>query len=138
MPHLRTRERVFGSLAVLAAFIGGVGLVLLSIFDTKRHVSLHRLFLLIYMIGVAFSALFTIVEVRLGPLFRFILYSCIQFRWISKDYHYVRTLKRGYIAKALIAGALIILAIAFGITLYKATTQNAGGLFVLFLLRCID
>lgn len=62
-PIMRRRERVFGALAVLGSFIGGMGLILLSIFDTKRHPSLHRLFLLIFMIGVALSALFTIAEV---------------------------------------------------------------------------
>lgn len=63
MPHLRTRERIFGSLAVFGSFVGGVGLVLLSIFDTKRHPSLHRGFLLLFMIGVAISAIFTTIEV---------------------------------------------------------------------------
>lgn len=63
MPHLRTRERIFGSLAVFGSFVGGVGLILLSIFDTKRHSTLHRGFLLIFIVGVAISAIFTIAEV---------------------------------------------------------------------------
>jgi len=109
MPNMRTRERVFGSLAVLGAFIGGTGLILLSIFDTKRHVSLHRLFLLIFMVGVALSAIFSVVE----------------YRWISKEFHYVRTLRLGYLAKAIIAGVLIVLAFAFGVALYKSTEAGA-------------
>ncbi|KAJ7593408.1 Frag1/DRAM/Sfk1 [Mycena floridula] len=109
MPNMRTRERVFGSLAVLGAFIGGAGVILLSIFDTKRHTSLHRLFLLIFMLGVALSALFSVIE----------------YRWISKEFHYVRTLRIGYLAKAIIAGILIVLSIAFGIALYKSTEVGA-------------
>lgn len=64
MPNMRTRERVFGTLAVLSSLVGGAALILLAVFDTKRYVTLHRLFLLIFMLGVVLSALFTIVEVR--------------------------------------------------------------------------
>ncbi|KAK7454435.1 hypothetical protein VKT23_011191 [Stygiomarasmius scandens] len=110
MPNMRTRERVLGTMAVLGSFIGGTGLILLSIFDTKRFSTLHRLFLLIFMIGVALSAIFTIAE----------------YRWISKDFRGVRELKTGYWMKAIIAGILIILAIAFAVTLFKNT--NVGGI----------
>jgi len=60
----RTRERVFGWLSVGSAFIGGCGLILLSVFDTKRYTTEHRLFLLIFILGVGFSAIFTCIEVR--------------------------------------------------------------------------
>ena len=63
---MRRRERVFSSLAILGSFIGGAGLILLSIFDTARHQSLHRVFLLLFIIGVGLSAVFTIIEVRLA------------------------------------------------------------------------
>lgn len=65
VPNMRTREKVFSVLSTIFAGIGGAGLILLSVFDTKRHSTLHRLFLLIFMVGVAFSALFTCIEVRL-------------------------------------------------------------------------
>ena len=64
LPNMRRRERVMSILAILGALIGGLGLVLLSIFDTRRHSRLHRVFLLIFMVGVAISAVFTIAEVR--------------------------------------------------------------------------
>ncbi|EIN03782.1 hypothetical protein PUNSTDRAFT_139307 [Punctularia strigosozonata HHB-11173 SS5] len=104
IPNMRRREKVFNWLAVLGAFIGGAGLILLTIFDTKRHTSLHRVFLLVFMVGVALSAIFTILE----------------YRWISKDFGEIRKLKATYLAKALIAGILIILAIVFAVFL----TQN--------------
>ncbi|KAK1219368.1 hypothetical protein PQX77_017892 [Marasmius sp. AFHP31] len=105
---MRTRERVTSTIAVLGSFIGGCGLILLSVFDTKRHSSLHRLFLLIFMLGVAISAIFTIIE----------------YRWLSKDYWGVRELRAMYKAKAIIASILIILAIAFGVTLYTGRDQT--------------
>lgn len=62
---MRRRETVFSVLAVLGSVLGGAGLILLSIFDTKRHPSLHRVFLLLFMVGVALSAFFTCIEVCL-------------------------------------------------------------------------
>jgi len=100
--HMRRRERVFAWLAVLGSIIGAAGLILLSIFDTKRHTSLHRVFLLVFMVGVALSAIFSIIE----------------YRWLSKDFHGSRRLRKAYILKGLIAGLLIILAIAFAGALY--------------------
>ena len=61
---MRRRERVLSCLAIVASFVGGMGLLLLSIFDTKRHPSLHRVFLLVFIVGVGFSAIFTIAEVN--------------------------------------------------------------------------
>jgi hypothetical protein len=60
---MRRREKVFNALAVLGSVVGGAGLILLSIFDTKRHMQLHRGFLLMFMVGVALSAIFTCIEV---------------------------------------------------------------------------
>ena len=60
---MRKREFAFSYLAILGSVIGGAGLILLSCFDTKRHPSLHRVFLLVFIVGVALSALFTIAEV---------------------------------------------------------------------------
>ena len=105
---MRRREKLFSTLAVLGSFIGGAGLILLSIFDTGRHRSLHRVFLLVFIIGVGLSAIFTIVE----------------YRWINKDYDGQRELRIAYIAKGFIAIVLIIFAIVFAITLY--TTENVG------------
>jgi hypothetical protein len=105
---MRRRESIFGWLAVLGSVIGAAGLILLSIFDTKRHTSLHRLFLLIFMVGVALSAIFIIIE----------------FRWISKDFGGARRLRKAYVMKGVIAGLLIVLAIAFGATLYADGTTT--------------
>ncbi|CDO74984.1 hypothetical protein BN946_scf184945.g56 [Trametes cinnabarina] len=107
--NMRRRERVLAILSIIFAFIGMCGLILLSIFDTKRHPSLHRVFLLVFIVGVGLSAIFTIVE----------------YRWISHDFVEIKKLKKAYIAKGLIAGILILLAIAFAITLFQATDPGA-------------
>ncbi|KAG6888929.1 hypothetical protein C0995_004942 [Termitomyces sp. Mi166 len=106
---MRRRELVFSCLAILGSFIGGLGLILLSIFDTKRYTSAHRSFLLVFIVGVALSAIFTVIE----------------YRWISHDFLEAHELKIAYIMKASIASILIMLAIAFAVTLFKST--DAGG-----------
>jgi len=100
---------VFSSFAILGSFIGGCGLILLSIFDTKHFPTLHRVFLLVFMVGVGLSAIFTVIE----------------YRWISKDFVELRKLRIAYIVKGIVAGILILLAIAFAVALYKATDVAA-------------
>lgn len=108
LPNMRRRERVFSVLSIIGCLIGGVGLILLSIFDTKRHMKAHRGFLLIFMVGVALSALFTILE----------------FRWLNKAHaRRSRRLKLSYIAKGIIAGILVLLAIAFGACLARSVND---------------
>ena len=63
LPNARGREKVMSFLAILGSIIGGAGVILLSIFDTKRHMQLHRVFLLVFIVGVALSAIFTVAEV---------------------------------------------------------------------------
>ena len=60
---MRRRERILSTFAILGSIIGGAGLILLSIFDTEHHHSAHRTFLLVFIVGVGLSAIFTIVEV---------------------------------------------------------------------------
>ena len=101
VPHMRRIEKVFSILAVLGSVMAAAGLILLSVFDTKRYVTLHRVFLFVFMLGVAISAIFTVVE----------------FRWISKGYSEIRALKKAYKMKLMLVIILIILAVAFGVTL---------------------
>nr|GAT50192.1 predicted protein [Mycena chlorophos] len=108
VPTMRRRQEVYGVLATVGAFIGGAGLILLSVFDTKRFPHLHRVFLLVFMAGVAISALFTVVE----------------YRWLSKDYEFLRELRIAYVVKGVFVLVLVALAIAFGVLL--ETNLNAG------------
>ncbi len=48
-----------------------------------------------------------------------------QYRWISRDFVEIRKLHASYLAKGIIAGILILLAIVFAVLLFTAT--DAGG-----------
>jgi len=61
--YARQREKILSILAIIGSFIAGTALILLSIFDTGRYRSAHRAFLLVFIIGVALSAIFTVLEV---------------------------------------------------------------------------
>jgi uncharacterized membrane protein len=61
--HGRTSERVLAITALIGAVIGGAGLILLSGFDTMRYSILHRIFLAVFMFGVALSAILTMIQV---------------------------------------------------------------------------
>jgi len=60
-------EKVLSGLSMGFALIGTAGLILLSIFDTKRHHTLHDIFLLLFIAGYVISAVFICWEYqRLG------------------------------------------------------------------------
>ncbi|KAG6918641.1 hypothetical protein DXG01_012760 [Tephrocybe rancida] len=109
---MRRRELTLSILAIFGSLIGAAGLILLTVFDTLRYPTAHRIFLLVFIVGVALSAIFTVIE----------------YRWISKGFREVRKLKIAYIMKAVIAGILILLAIAFAVTLFLA--PDVGGMSV--------
>jgi len=71
IPGKRKAGRVCGIFAILGAFIGGSGLILLSVLDTAQYPTLHRVFLLVFMVGVVMSAIFTVVEVSTIPYLKF-------------------------------------------------------------------
>lgn len=48
-----------------------------------------------------------------------------QYRWISHDFYEIRKLKLAYRVKGVIATLLILLAVAFAVTLYKAVNVGA-------------
>jgi len=108
LPAQRKSERVLSYCAVGGATLGGIGLILLSIFDTLRFTMLHRIFLFIFMLGVTLSAIFTVIEYRL----------------LSHTYDSYRVLRRSYMAKGIISALLVILAIVFAVMLFR--TDTAG------------
>lgn len=67
VPNSTRGEKILSGLTIFWALIGTVGLILLSIFDTARHPSLHDLFLGFFIIGYLLSAIFVCWEYqRLG------------------------------------------------------------------------
>jgi hypothetical protein len=107
---IRRLERTLDALSLVAGLVGAVCLVLLAAFDTHRHPSLHRLFLLLFMMGVVFSALFTTVEYRrLGKTFT-------QHTVLGWSYRF----KQGIVAVE------VALSVAFGVTMYRKLHDTAA------------
>ncbi|KAF2456719.1 Frag1/DRAM/Sfk1 family-domain-containing protein [Lineolata rhizophorae] len=64
-------QRILSVVSIFTAIAGGVGLILLSIFDTLRHPTLHNAFLGLFIVGYIISAIATCAEYqRLGIHFR--------------------------------------------------------------------
>ncbi|KYK54330.1 uncharacterized protein DCS_06287 [Drechmeria coniospora] len=62
-----TGEKILVLLSIFFAIVGTCGLILLSVFDTLRYPRLHVLFLLLFILGYLFSAIFICWEYqRLG------------------------------------------------------------------------
>jgi len=108
LPARRRSEKVLSYCAIGGAAIGGLGLILLSILDTLRHTTLHRVFLFVFMLGVTLSAIFTVVE----------------YRMLSHTYDSYAKLRRTYIAKGLISAVLVVLAFIFGGLLGASSTAG--------------
>lgn len=69
--NISMTEKVLSGLSMVFALVGTAGLILLSIFDTLRHPTLHDIFLLLFVVGYVVSAIFICWEYqRLGTHFR--------------------------------------------------------------------
>lgn len=67
VPNTTTGEKVLSGLTIAWAVVGTAGLILLSIFDTLHHPSLHDVFLGLFIVGYLLSAIFICWEYqRLG------------------------------------------------------------------------
>lgn len=71
VPNTSAFQKTMSGLSMAFAVLGTAGLILLSIFDTLRHPNLHDIFLLLFIAGYIFSAIFVCAEYqRLGVHFR--------------------------------------------------------------------
>ncbi|OQO13077.1 hypothetical protein B0A48_02541 [Cryoendolithus antarcticus] len=69
--NYRTSEKILSGFAIAFAIIGGIALILLTVFDTRRHHSIHITCLFIFIAGYIISAVFICAEYqRLGVLYR--------------------------------------------------------------------
>lgn len=70
-PNTSWTQKIFSIIAIIAGIAGALGLILLSIFDTYRHPTLHDHFLILFIVGYVVSAIFVCAEYqRLGIHFR--------------------------------------------------------------------
>jgi len=104
-----TGQKILAGFSIAFAFIGALGLILLTIFDVKRHKTQHDIFLALFIGGYVVSAIFICAEYqRLGVLFR--------------EY---RILRLSFWMKLFFIVVEIALAIAFGV-LNRSKMWNAA------------
>jgi len=109
----RKRSKWLAYLSVVAAFIGAMGLILLSGFDTDRYPTLHDAFLAVFIIGVILSAIFTILE------YHFLLRS---------PHINSRILRYSFYGKIVVFVVELALAIAFGVCLRSDNLYDTGAI----------
>lgn len=107
---LRRRESVFSMLAIIAGFIAGLALSLLSIFDTDNHHNAHWTFTVIFIVGVFINAVFFSLEIN--SLYR--------------GYPNIRALRRSRNSKLVIASIGIVLAIVMAILMGSCSDDCSG------------
>ncbi|KAH6606334.1 fk506 suppressor sfk1 [Trichoderma cornu-damae] len=56
VPNTTRKEKILSIVSIFFAIIGTAGLILLTIFDTHRHHTLHDIFLLLFIAGYILSA----------------------------------------------------------------------------------
>ncbi|KAI9674526.1 MAG: hypothetical protein M1817_001864 [Caeruleum heppii] len=106
-----TAQRVLVVLSIICALVGTFGLILLSIFDTLRYPSIHRLFLLLFMLGYVLSAIFV----------------CWEYQRLGVRYRQHRVLRLSFWIKLAFIIVEFALAIGFGYCLYREIT-SAGAI----------
>ncbi|KAG8801599.1 hypothetical protein FRC17_006605 [Serendipita sp. 399] len=110
LPAQRKSEIRLSYSAIGGSVLGGLGLILLSGFDTMRYTTLHRVFLFVFMLGIVLSGIFTVIE----------------YRFLSKSYDSYHKIRRSYIAKGIICVVLVALAILFTTFLSMGRSVRAG------------
>lgn len=103
-------QKILSICSIIAAIVGAAGLILLTIFDTRRHPHLHRVFLGLFIGGYIVSAIFICAEYqRLGVTFR-------QYKILAASFW----IKLGFI---LVEIALVV---AFGVMSYQVKYNTAA------------
>ncbi|KAI9046542.1 hypothetical protein LZ554_009288 [Drepanopeziza brunnea f. sp. 'monogermtubi'] len=98
-----TMEKVLSWLSMVFALIGTAGLILLSIFDTLRHPTLHDVFLLLFIAGYVVSAIFI----------------CWEYQRLGIKYREHAILRASFWIKLAFIGIEVALAIAFAVCSFK-------------------
>ncbi|KAL2177921.1 Frag1/DRAM/Sfk1 family-domain-containing protein [Thermothelomyces heterothallicus CBS 202.75] len=96
-PNTRTREKVLSGLTIVFAIVGTAGLILLSIFDTARHPTLHDIFLFLFIVGYVLSAIFI----------------CWEYWHLGRTHRETRILRLSFYIKLVFIVVEVVLAVAF-------------------------
>ncbi|KAK9895155.1 hypothetical protein P389DRAFT_190468 [Cystobasidium minutum MCA 4210] len=107
---VRRRAKYYGLLAMVFGFIGGLGLLLLAIFNVRDHGTLHWSFAITFIVGVGISSLF----------------QSLQIFCLMQDHRHHQHLARNLYTKLFIVIAAIAFAIAFAATYLVCGGKTAG------------
>lgn len=97
-------------LSIIFALFGGIALVLLAVYDTDEYTRLHRLFLLLFMLGYILSAIFV----------------CWQFQRLGVRHRQLRHLRMSFWTKLAFIIIELALAIGFGVCLYRGLVEEGA------------
>jgi len=107
-PNTSWWQKTWSLISILGAIVGAAGLILLSIFDTLRHPSLHDVFLGVFILGYVVSAIFI----------------CAEYQRLGIHYREHRILRISFWVKLAFILLEVGLAIAFGVTLHNGNNNS--------------
>lgn len=108
--NVSTIEKVLSGLSMAFALLGTTGLILLSIFDTRSHHTLHDIFLLLFIVGYVVSAIFI----------------CWEYQRLGAKYREHRILRASFWIKLAFILIEIVLAVAFAACNFRKAWNAAG------------
>jgi len=112
-PNTSVFQKVCSILSIIAAIIGGAGLILLTIFDNVNHDNLHTAFLAVFILGFIVSAIFI----------------CAEYQRLGIHYREHRILRISFWIKLAFIIVEIGLAIGFGVSLKSGDrSRNTAGI----------
>ncbi|KAK3327373.1 Frag1/DRAM/Sfk1 family-domain-containing protein [Cercophora scortea] len=109
VPNTTRAEKILSALVIACAVVGTAGLILLSVFDTANHPRLHDIFLLLFIAGYIFSAIFI----------------CWEYQRLGMKYREHRVLRVSFWIKLVFVLVEVVLAIAF-VSCTFTSHYNAG------------
>jgi len=108
--NYKAHEKILSAFAIIFAIIGAAGLILLTIFDERRHGRVHGAMLVVFIVGYWISAIFICAEYqRLGIRYREYSILALSF-WIKLAFIFVE----------------LGLVIAFGVLNYQKRYNTAS------------
>ncbi|KAL2760583.1 hypothetical protein ACRALDRAFT_2024535 [Sodiomyces alcalophilus JCM 7366] len=110
VPNASTGEKILTILSIVCAIVGGVGWILLAVFDTYNYTRLHRVFLLFFIIGYLLSAIFI----------------CWQYQRLSSKNRGHRALYISFWVKLAFIVVELALAIALAVTMKSGVSNHAA------------
>ena len=109
VPNTHWGEKLLSALAMLGALVGTIGLICLSIFDTRNFPRMHDKFLACFIVGYVVSAIFL----------------CAEYQRLGIKYQQHSVLRISFWIKLAFILTEIALAVVFGVCSFKARNVAA-------------